>query len=88
MVGWVEEVQLYAAFLGGPMDGDRMGEGHEVVLVVATDSEEARDRAKEKWSGPGRPHVDALQRIEMIDGFAVRLEAVGVGDRGELDDFN
>src|SRR5664280_795262 len=28
-------MHLYAAFLGGPLAGDRMGEGHEVVLVVA-----------------------------------------------------
>jgi len=80
--------QLYAAFLGGPLEDHRMGEGHEVVLVVASDTTEARNRAKSKWTGPGRPHVDALQRIEMVDGFAVRLEQIGQGDRVELDDFN
>jgi hypothetical protein len=80
--------QLYAAYLGGPMEDHRMGEGHEVVLVVASDTTEARSRAKSKWSGPGRPHVDALQRIEMVDGFAVRLEQAGDGDQVELDDFN
>lgn len=80
--------RLYAAFLGGPIGGDRMGEGHEVVMVVAADVEEARSRAKSKWSGPGRPHVDALQRIDMVDGFVVSLESTGEGDRVELDDFN
>lgn len=78
-------VQLYAAYLGGPMAGDRMGEDHEVVLVVAPDSGEARRRARAKWSGPGRPHVDALERVDMVDGFAVHLERAGVGDRLELD---
>ncbi len=81
-------MELYAAYLGGPMDGDRMGEDHEVVLVVAPDHKEARRRAKSKWSGPGRPHVDALQRVEMVDGFAVRLERAGEGDRLELDGYD
>jgi hypothetical protein len=86
--GGMPDEQLYAAYLGGPMEDHRMGEGHEVVLVVASDTTEARSRAKSKWSGPGRAHVDALQRIEMVDGFAVRLEQAGDGDRVELDDFN
>ncbi len=81
------EPQLYAAYLGGPMHGDRMGEDHEVVLVVAPDGREARRRAKSKWSGPGRPHVDAIQRVRMVDGFAVRLEPAGEGDRLELDGY-
>ena len=46
------------------------------------------DVGKVEVVGPGRPHVDALQRIEMVDGFAVRLEPAGDGDRVELDDFN
>jgi uncharacterized protein DUF1543 len=80
--------QLYAAFLGGPLDGNRMGEDHEVVLVVAPDTQEARRRAKSKWSGPGRAHVDALQRVEMVDGFVVRLEQTGTGDRLDLDGYD
>jgi hypothetical protein len=81
-------MQLYAAYLGGPLQNDRMGEDHEVVLVVAPDNKEARRRAKSKWSGPGRPHVDALQRIEMVDGFAVLLEQTGAGDRLDLDGYD
>ena len=54
-------MHLYAAFLGGPLAGDRMGgEGHEVVLVVAEGLSDAK--AKAKWSGIGHGHVDALQR--------------------------
>ena len=51
-----------------------MGEDHEVVFVVAEDMESARRAAKAKWGGDGRPHVDALTRLDMIDGYAVGLE--------------
>jgi hypothetical protein len=81
-------MHLYAAFLGGPMSEGRMGEGHEVVLVVAEDVKEAKTRAKAKWSGLGRGHVDALQRIEMVDGFEINLARRGEGDRTELDSYN
>ena len=47
-------MHLYAAFLGGPLAGDRMGEGHEVVLVVAEGLSDAKAKAKAKWSGSGR----------------------------------
>jgi hypothetical protein len=65
-----------------------MGEGHEVVMVVASDMKEAKTRAKAKWSGVGRGHVDAVQRIDMVDGFEISLELVGEGDRNELDSYN
>ncbi len=81
-------MHLYAAFLGGPMAEGRMGEGHEVVMVVAPDLEEAKAKAKQKWSGKGRGHVDALQRIDMVDGFEIALAAAGTGDRTVLDSFN
>ncbi len=81
-------MHLYAAFLGGPMSDGRMGEGHEVVMVVASDLDDAKSRAKAKWNGGGRGHVDALQRIDVVDGFEVRLEQVGEGDSNELDSFN
>jgi hypothetical protein len=70
------------------MSEGRMGEGHEVVLVVAEDVKEAKTRAKAKWSGLGRGHVDALQRIEMVDGFEINLARRGEGDRTELDSYN
>ena len=81
-------MHLYAAFLGGPMSEGRMGEGHEVVMVVAEDEKEAKARAKAKWTGKGRGHVDAVQRIDMIDGFAVTLAHRGEGDRTQLDSYN
>ena len=70
-------MHLYAAFLGGDLGPGRMGEDHEVVFVVAEDELSARRAAKAKWGGDGRPHVDALTRIDVIDGFAVGLEQRG-----------
>ncbi len=81
-------MHLYVAFLGGPLADGRMGEGHEVVVVVAEDLKAAKTAAKAKWSGVGRGHVDALQRIDMVDGFAIALAEAGSGDRVVLDDYN
>lgn len=80
---------LYAAFLGGPIAAGRMGEDHEVVFVVASDAASAKAAAKLKWTGVGRGHVDAVQRIEVIDGHEVSLVKVSdQGDRTELDGYN
>jgi hypothetical protein len=70
------------------MDGERMGEGHEVVLVVAEDLGQAKSMAKAKWSGAGRGHLDAVRQIDMVDGFEVSLAKVGTGDSMPLDDYN
>ena len=81
-------MHLFAAFLGGELAPGRMGEDHEVVFVVAEDMESARRAAKAKWGGDGRPHVDALTRLDMIDGFAVGLEPAGAGDTTETEGYN
>jgi Domain of Unknown Function (DUF1543) len=81
-------VHLFAAFLGGGLSGGRLGEDHEIVFVVAEDMASARRAAKAKWRGAGRPHVDALTRIDQIDGFAVGLEPGGEGDRLETQGYN
>jgi hypothetical protein len=81
-------VHLFAAFLGGELAPGRMGEDHEVVFVVAEDVESARRAAKAKWGGGGQPHVDALTRLDMIDGFAVGLEVAGSGDTTETTGYN
>jgi Domain of Unknown Function (DUF1543) len=80
-------VHLFAAFLGGDLEG-RMGEDHEVVFVVAEDMLSARRAAKAKWGGNGRPHVDALTRLDVIDGFAIRLEERGGGDATTTEGYN
>jgi hypothetical protein len=81
-------MHLYVAFLGGSLGEDRMGEDHEVVMIVAEDRADARDKAKAKWRGPGRSHVDALQRIDVVDGFQVDLVPTTSGDRSELYGYN
>jgi hypothetical protein len=65
-----------------------MGEDHEVVFVVADDELSARRAAKAKWGGDGRPHVDALTRIDVIDGFAIGLERRGGGDAVQTVGYN
>ncbi len=81
-------MDLYVAFLGGPMHDGRMGEGHEVVTLVAESPAEAKARARSKWQGLGRGHVDALQRIESVDGFRVHLVPAAGEDRIELFGYN
>lgn len=68
---------LYVVYLGGDVVPGRMGEDHEVVLVAAATVKEARRRAKAKWSGVGRPHVDAIAEVHRVDGHDVRLEPGG-----------
>ena len=81
-------MHLYAAFLGGELTDGRMGEDHEVVFVVADDVIAARRAAKAKWGGDGRAHVDALTRLDMVDGFAIALEQAGAGDAMETVGYN
>jgi hypothetical protein len=81
-------MHLYAAFLGGELAADRMGEDHEVVFVVAEDTTSARRAAKDKWGGGGRAHVDAVTRLDMIDGYAISLTATGQGDTTALEGYN
>jgi len=81
-------VHLYAAYLGGAPPPGRMSEDHEVVFVVAADALDAKRRAKEKWHGEGRGHVDAVQRIDAVDGYVVALGPGDVGDRLTLDSYN
>lgn len=81
-------MHLYAAFLGGELNDGRMGEDHEVVFVVADDVISARRGAKAKWGGDGRAHVDALTRLDMIDGYMIGLEGGGSGHRTETEGYN
>jgi hypothetical protein len=62
-----------------------MGEDHEVVFVVGEDIKDVRRRARAKWGGVGRPHVDAVQRLDRVDGYDIRLSAGDSGDALELD---
>ena len=66
--------QLYAVYLGGDPAPGRIGEDHEVVFVVADDVKAARRLAREKWRGDDpKPHVDMVQELDVVDGYAVSL---------------
>ena len=79
-------MHLYAVYLGGRLADGRMGEDHEVVFVVGDDPKDVRRRAKKKWRGAGRAHVDAVQRLDRVDGCRISLEpGDGEGDAVELD---
>ena len=83
-------MHLFSVFLGGPIASGRMGEDHEVVFVVVAGPEEAKGLARSKWRGMGRAHIDAVQRIDQIDGYQVSLTPVhgDDGDRTELQNCN
>jgi hypothetical protein len=70
-------MQLFVVYLGGDLKPGRLGEDHEVVMVAAGDLDGARAAAKAKWGGTGRPHIDAVQMLDVVDGYAVRLEYSG-----------
>jgi hypothetical protein len=80
-------MHLYAVYLGGHMGEGRLGEDHEVVFVVGADGDDARRKARAKWSGVGTAHVDALQRLDQVDGHEVTLldHGADAGDRMVLD---
>lgn len=71
---------LYVVYLGGDLVEGRMGEDHEVVVVVGDDVKDARRRAKAKWQGHGNAHVDAVQRIDRVDGYDLALQPGAAGD--------
>jgi hypothetical protein len=75
-------MHLYAVYLGGDMGNGRMGEDHEVVFVVGgADLKKVRDAARKKWGGTGRAHIDAVQRLDRVDGH--RIEIAAADDDGD-----
>ncbi len=59
-----------------------------MVFVVAEDTTSARKAAQKKWGGDGGAHVDALTRLDMIDGHAITLMRSGQGDTTSLEGYN
>ncbi len=79
------DAALYAVYLGGDPPDGRMGEDHEVVFVVGEDIKEVRRLARAKWGGAGKAHVDAVARLDRVDGYQIRLAAAEPGDATMLD---
>ncbi len=80
-----DDPRLYAVYLGGDPAPGRLSEDHEVVLVVAGDLAEARRRARAKWGAATRPHVDAVRRVDVVDGFAITLDPTDRRESGDVD---
>lgn len=81
-----EPQTLYVVYLGGKLASGRMGEDHEVVVVVAADIPAARKAAKAKWSGAGDPHVDAVLPIDVVDGHQISLTPTVREESAQVDD--
>jgi|APCry1669192269_1035402.scaffolds.fasta_scaffold27606_3 hypothetical protein len=81
-------MKLYAVLLGGSGGGGRLAEDHETVFVVAADVPSAKRQAKSKWAGHGRPHVDALEVIETVDGHEINLVPTALDRPGAFVSFN
>ncbi len=79
------EPQLFVVYLGGEPAPGRMGEDHEVVLVVAEDVKSARTQARAKWSGSSRPHIDAISVVHRVDGYDIGLSSGQPGDLLDID---
>jgi hypothetical protein len=77
--------QLFCVYLGGDPAPGRIGEDHEVVLVVAEDVKSARAAARAKWSGAGRAHVDAITPLSVVDGHRISLELTHEPDSWDID---
>lgn len=78
-------MKLFVVYLGGKVAEDRMGEDHEVVVVVASDVPAARKAAKAKWRGIGDPHVDAVRELDVVDQHKIYLVHVTGEDNAPLD---
>lgn len=79
-------MNLYVVYLGGPLAPGRIGEDHEVVLVIAEDEADARAKAKKKWRGDSRVHIDAVTRVNVVDGHKVSVAATDEADDVRTDD--
>jgi hypothetical protein len=79
------EPKLFAVYLGGDPAPGRLSEDHEVVHVVASDIREARAAARAKWGGTTRPHVDAVKRLGVVDGYRVGLLHTRELESSEID---
>ena len=79
-------MNLFVVYLGGPLAPGRIGEDHEVVLVIAEDETDARAKAKAKWRGDSRVHIDAVSRVNVVDGHKVTVAPTDEPDDVRTDD--
>ena len=70
--------KLFVVFLGGKLKDGRMGEDHEVVVVVAEDSNDAKMKARKKWKGSDQEsvHIDSIMELSSVGGYVVSLSRI------------
>ena len=69
-------MKLFISYLGGQLKDQRIGEDHEVVLVVAENIEDAKKKSLLKWKGGSVDvHVDYIQEVDQVDGYSLKLLA-------------
>jgi hypothetical protein len=57
-----------------------------VVFVVAQDVTSARRLARRKWTGDDpKPHVDMVQELDVVDGYAISLSRTERASSAERD---
>jgi Domain of Unknown Function (DUF1543) len=78
-------MKLFVVYLGGKVAEGRIGEDHEVVVVVAIGVSDARKAAKAKWRGIGDPHVDAVCELDIVDKYQICLVPVISEDNTPID---
>ncbi len=69
----IEMKKLYVVYLGGPAAPGRFIEDHEVVMVIADGQMGAMSKARTKWRGLGKAHVDRVMEVKAVDGFDITL---------------
>lgn len=65
--------RLFIVYLGGAQAAGRFGEDHEVVVAAADGQTGAMRKARGKWKGVGKAHVDRIMEVKTVDGFDISL---------------
>ncbi len=66
------EKSLFAVYLGGRY-GDNFIEDHEIIFVVASDTDEAKKFAKAKSKIKIDIHCDGIIEILNVDGYRIDI---------------
>ena len=65
--------KLFYVYIGGTAT-DRLIEDHEVIFVVAQNSFDAKQIAKEKTKLKIDTHVDIMAQLINVDGYNIKLK--------------
>ena len=65
--------KLYLVYMWG-FSQNRLIEDHEIVLVVAENPDQAKQKAKEKTKLTNKVHIDSVLQINNVDGYDILLQ--------------